>query len=95
MVEKPEFEMYELYALMLANYKEVYKDLQQQYEFCKCLHCKLKLITFGLEIVSLNSFVEQLESQITPKISDILKEMNIGFISNDDNEQADGRGNAN
>lgn len=78
-INRSAFEEYETYLLLLASYKELYQDLELQYQLCKCLGCKLRLITFGMEIISLNSFVEQLEAQITPDLNDILKDLKINF----------------
>lgn len=71
---------YKAYTQLQKKYTQMYRELELQYETCKCFNCKLKVITFGLELLALNSFLSGLETQITPDIKSILENLQIGFV---------------
>lgn len=83
MINHRELEVYQSYCVLQAKYKQVYEELEQRYHSCPCFTCKLELILFGLELLSLNSLVEHIEDQILPGIDTILNKMEIGFILSD------------
>lgn len=78
-----QLEVYQSYCRLQTKYKQVYEELEQKYHCCPCFSCKLELILFGLELLTLNSLVEHLESQIVPGIDTILNEMKVDFILSD------------
>jgi hypothetical protein len=61
------------------KYKEIYTDLELKYLECGCFKCRLKLISFGLELSSLNALVNHLEEKLAPNIGDILQTLNINY----------------
>ncbi|PZF71608.1 hypothetical protein [Taibaiella soli] len=61
------------------KYKEIYTDLELRYLECGCFKCRLKLISFGLELSSLNALVNHLEEKLAPGIEDILQTLNINY----------------
>jgi len=70
---------YQEFCELQEKYKEIYTDLELKYLECGCFKCKLKLISFGLELNSINSLVNHLEEKLTPTIEEILQMLNIDY----------------
>jgi hypothetical protein len=84
--EHPEFATYEAYLQIQSRYVGMYRQLELQYESCKCFSCRMKVITFGLELLALNSFIDQLEAEVVPGIGDILEELKIDHKLSDNGQ---------
>lgn len=75
------FRRYKKLTALCEQYKEVYIKLEEQYKICSCFHCKLRLITLGMNILDLNSRIEHLDKTLLPSVEHILTAMNITYIS--------------
>ena len=74
---------YQELILLCEQYKELYRELEKRYKNCECFHCKMRLVTLGMEIVSLNSVAEQMERDLLPPIEEIFNSMSINFTIED------------
>ncbi|MBS1773949.1 MAG: hypothetical protein JST82_13915 [Bacteroidetes bacterium] len=77
-------ELYRSLSALQPKYQDLYTDLHKQYQSCQCYACKVRLITFGIELVNLNAYVSHLETTLLPPISGVLDKLNINYtILND------------
>ena len=79
MINDLDFATYKEYLTLQKKHKELYIAFELQYELCRCFQCKLRVITCGLEMLSLNTFIEHLESELLPDIVIILGELQINY----------------
>ena len=83
MINKVYFEAYQSYCQLQREYRDIYKELEKQYEACKCFGCQLEVILFGLDLLNLNTIIVHMENQITPAIGSILTGMKIDHVETD------------
>ena len=83
MLNQPNLKDYIAYLELQAHYTRMYKDLKEQYKSCQCFDCKIQVMTFGLELVALNAFIEEMEAEIAPEVGTILNKMEIAFKVNE------------
>lgn len=81
-----DLELYEALTALQSFYRELYKDLEAQFRKCACFSCKIRLITFGMELVSVNSQVEGLEAKLAPPVNNILNALSIPYVTSDDGQ---------
>lgn len=83
-----DLELYEALSALHAFYKQLYRDLEGQYSKCMCFTCKMRLVTFGMELVSINTLIEHLESELMPPVDRILAAMSISYCVSGDGKIA-------
>jgi len=72
-------ELYHSLSALQPRYEELYLALEEQYQTCQCYACKVRMISFGMELTSLNSNVSHLEAQLMPSITGILDRLSIRY----------------
>jgi len=76
-------ELYHSLSALQPRYEELYLALEEQYQSCQCYACKVRMITFSMELTSLNSNVRNLEAQLLPSITSILDRLSVKYkVSN-------------
>ena len=79
MINDLDFATYKQYLTLQQKHKELYKAFELHYKLCGCFACHKRVVTCGYELVSLNTFVEQLQYNLLPDITIILQELQINY----------------
>ncbi|GAA4456916.1 hypothetical protein [Rurimicrobium arvi] len=75
--------IYQSYSALLAKYQRAYDAMEQNYNLCGCRRCKQELFKFGLDLLALKTFVDHIENNIAPELTNILNLLQVEFLVSD------------
>lgn len=74
-----EFEAYQQFLELQVELKNEIDKLKSQYESCRCLNCRNKLIEGSVHLIEVNHIVAILESKICPDLEVVFTSANIKY----------------